>query len=165
MNIYILGLYSLLSTIFTFIGFKFLSPFTFKSFNEVEVVLQSALDSFTKGNQESYMLIAALILTTLGLFMAIFTISQLFNPELEYFVSDKLPVGIIASLLVVDSLISFYLLLFAIIILIFVALLLIFLFIFLNSITFNNGGGSVNVRGHYRKGSYVSSHTRRRPRR
>lgn len=147
-----------------FCTFKFTKPlttFTIKSFNNIDDTLLTIFDIITTSTPQQKVLLTNSIVIIFSLILSIILILNLvsiFNKDIQGPVSSTLII-IWSILLVANIAVSIYYILSIILL---IALLLAIIFLFSTS---SSKGGSVHVKGHYRNGSYVRSHTRRRPRR
>jgi hypothetical protein len=158
-------LLSFISTLFAFVGLKFLSPYAIKSMDTMQATVESAVSTLTGGNFQTFLMLFATICTVLSLVMSVFLLLQSLRSQLAYsndISFNKLMVWLFVTLLFVDIAISLYMLLYIVVLLVLLALLLLLIiFMLSNTPSSTNTGGYCGTRGTI----YVRSHTRRRPRR
>lgn len=152
---------SLVSFFCTFKFTKMLAPFTIKAFDKIDDTLLRVFDIIcTNTPQQKSVLINSVVLilsVILSTIMVINLISIINEKILELF--PRILVILLIVLLFFNIIVSLYYILFMILVIaVFIAI------VFLLSIS-SGKGGSVYVKGHYRNGSYVRSHTRKSPRR
>jgi len=153
---------SLISLLCTIVGIKFLSIFSIKDIDQIESIITNAFNILTSGTTYSFLLIGSIFITIFGLiFSTIVMVSSFDLFEETLSTLDKTSICFLITFLLMNIIISLYLLLFVILLL----LILIFIFYGIYTVATNNSsGGPVHVKGHYRKGGFVRSHTRKRPR-
>jgi hypothetical protein len=149
------------STIFTFIGYKFLSPFIIRNTVEIEPTLINSLSLLVAGTQESYFFISVIVAVIIGIVLSIIIFLQIITEITEIdSVKDKLIFSLFCILLFINVIASLYLLLFLILIIVILVLFISGIYLYSSS-----KNGSVHVRGQFRNGRPVRSYFRRRPRR
>jgi len=161
---------ALLGTIFCFIStissIQYLAPYSITEFNKFGFILLKAWGVLTSGSPERYWLISSLLLAIIGAVVSLLIILHLINYLSDECNSDSLGLKILLAVWIIllgaNILLSVYYLLFIILLIIAFGILL---FIIATGPNNYGGGGPVYVKGHTRKGSYVRSHYRRRPRR
>ncbi|MED4351103.1 hypothetical protein P9265_02005 [Schinkia azotoformans] len=155
---------SAVSLFCTIIGIRFLSVYRIRDIAEMEVIVSSAFNSLTSGSAYSFVLIIAIFLTIFGLiFSTIALLNTLSYLQGNFDISEKTALSLVCVFLGINILISLYLLLFLIFLLLIIMFFLYGLYFLITNDS--NKGGPIHVRGHFRKGSYVRSHTRKRPQR
>jgi hypothetical protein len=168
MNFFPLTIISIFSFILTFIGVKYLYPFLNTNLNDIGVVLSNSFNVIASGTPETFKLIFAVLVTLFGLFLSVIVIYNwfsIFTNIPSSLILQKSAIALFILLLFLNVLISIYVLLFIVLLIIVFTAFIYFLFSALTTgSSYSTRGGSVQVKGHYRKGSYVKSHTRKRPR-
>lgn len=160
MNFILFIFFFLLTSIFTLAGTKILFVYRITKIDEIHPVLSNFFSTLINGSHQSLILALTVALMIFSISLSIITISQ--APECDDIIQQSIKTLIII-LLVSEILISIYFLLVVFLLLLSVAFFLFLFYLFINSGP--TTGRSVHVRGHYRKGTYVRSHTRRKPRR
>ena len=157
-------IYSIYSLLLVIIAHKCLSPYAIKSIDGFSITISNFLNIIMNNRLELFKIIIGITTSILNIVISIICIKSIFSFESEESQIDIMLLKILLTLLFIQNclilIFSVYLLIF-ILLFIFIILLIIPLFTFILS---NGGGGPVHVRGHYRNGTYVRSHTRRRPR-
>ncbi|SFB19529.1 MULTISPECIES: hypothetical protein [unclassified Bacillus (in: firmicutes)] len=161
MNYYFLICCYLVSSLCTYVGIKFLTPFKIKHLSEVATILSNAFSIIKAGTFDSFFLMTIIFITFLGLALSVMIGYQVIGSVLGQSVMKKLLLAIFSMLLFLNAAISLYLLLFLILFFIFFGVLI---FLVVNY-SESNHNGTVFVRRHFRNGRPVKSHTRKRPRR
>lgn len=164
MNILIVIVLTFLSVAFTLAGMKHLAPYTINKWSSIGDVTPNIINIMGSGGPILHKLYFFTFLTIAGIIISFITLKIIYNlhDEIEdTLLFFKIVTYTCVPLLIIDILISFYLLIYLLIILLTVFILL---YIIFNNLTHTGGnGGSVKVRGHYRQGTYVRSHTRKKP--
>jgi len=161
---------ALLGTIFCFIStissIQYLAPYSITEFNKFGYTLFKAWGVLTSGSPERYWLISSLLLAITGAVVSLLIILDLINCLSNECNSDSLGLKILLAVWIIllgaNVLLLVYYLLFIILVIIAFGILLLIIATEPNNY---RGFGPVYVRGHPRKGTYVRSHYRRRPRR
>lgn len=147
--------------VITYISFFNLSSYILTNRNNFSFVITKALEIIDASTMVKIQIFASVLTAIAGIALCVMIINYLY-PELRVESLShirKLSLIMWIVLLIVDILILLYSLAFLIGIIFFGVIIL-----FTAAISGGNGrGGPVHVRGHYRKGSYVRSHTRRTP--
>lgn len=150
--------------VFTFLSLTNLSPFILTKSNNFYSVLTKVFEIFDADVIVKWKLFTCILASMASILLCVMIITYLYSPFNEESISHirKFVIIMWIFLLIVDILISLYTLA------CFVMIIILFLFILMAlagaTISGSGGGGPVHVKGHYRKGSYVSGHTRRKPR-
>ncbi|MCM3116302.1 hypothetical protein M3610_13435 [Neobacillus sp. MER 74] len=163
MNFVNLFFWYTLSTVCTYIGTKLLSPFKIRHFSDIEPTLKNAYDILTTGSSESYFLIITIVVTLFGLFSSIIISIKIINilPE-QNTIFAQIVLMLFVTLLFTNIIICLYDILFILLLLLLIGCIFTGIFAVIIGPT---NSGPVHVRGHFRNGRPVKSHSRRRPRR
>lgn len=166
-NIYILLAMTILSFSLTLININYLSPFAITNTDEAFSILARTWKILNTDSSEKYWLIGYVLSAIISSGSSIIIILKLRDigktevPEHSRVVKSIFIFWL--GLLSINILLSFYYLLFVFLgLLIAIMMILLILGVAAGQ---GKGGGSVHVRGHYRRGAYVRSHCRSRPRR
>lgn len=152
---------TMISFLFTYGSLKNLWSYSLKNNNDTISTFWKASDIINANPQEKMVFLLSIFAALISITLCILTIKYLVS-QFRDESSSLVIIGFIIwiTLLVLDILVSLYTLLFLVIIITFGLILLL---ASAGAAVNGTGGGSVHVRGHYRNGSYVRSHTRRRP--
>jgi len=144
---------------------KFLHPFILTKANNIDNIFINTMELFSGDISDKYWVYTSIVIVVTALAISIYLISNLIDyllyEELVHSSYIKIMIILWISLLVMNGLLLAYHLLFIILAII----VLIIILIAIISGSAQRGGGPVRVRGYIRNGSWVRSHTRRRPRR
>lgn len=158
---------TILSLSLTLVNIFYLSSFTITNIDEAFSVLAKTWRILHTDNTEKYWLIGyvlSAIISCGASVICIFKIRDIGgNENQQHSYVIKITYIFWLLLLSINTILSFYYLLFVFLGLLIVTMMI--LAILGVAASQGKGGGSVHVRGHYRRGSYVCSHYRRRPRR
>jgi hypothetical protein len=158
--LYILCCY-FVSSICTFIGYKFLSPFIIRHTVEIGPTVKNSISLLTAGNKESYLFISVIVAVIIGIALSIIVGLEIISEIAELdSINAKLIFSLFSILLFVNAMASLYLLLFFVLIIFILGFFISGIYIYGSS-----KNGPVHVRGHFRNGRPVRSYFRRRPRR
>lgn len=152
--------------VFTFLSLTNLSPFILTKSNNLSSVLTKVFEISDANVVVKLKLFACILASMASIILCVVIITYLYSLFNEESISHIWKFAIIMwiILLIVDILILLYsLACFVIIIILFLLILMAFAGATLSG-SRGGGGGPVHVKSHYRKGSYVSGHTRRKPR-
>jgi hypothetical protein len=165
LNFYLLITLSVCSLISSFIGIKFLSPYFITNLDNIGIVLSNVIMALSSGTSDSFKLIGVIAITIFGLILSSLVIMNLFDLFSETpsdLLLQKTGIAFFILLLFLNILTSLYTLIF-LVLLVIAIIAVVFLLSFVLNDSYSSRAGSVRVRGHYRRGSFVRSHTRRRP--
>lgn len=160
-SINIVLIFSIINLLLIPVSSSYLDLYKINSINDIHPTLSNMFTIIRNGDLYCFYLIIGTTTSILSIVIAYQCIKSIIYLVSEEIYNNHILFNILLTLLCILNILtiiySFYLLSFLLIIIIissFAAFIL-----FSNSIS-----GSVHVRGHYRKGTYVRSHTRRRPR-
>lgn len=158
---------SFICFVFTYLSFNSLSPFMLSNRNDIRSILTKTLDIFEASSLIKLQIISSVLAAIASIVLCAMIISYLFTQFEEETLSHirKFTLIMWIVLLVIDILLLLYSLAFLVIIIIFSIILVFALLGAATSGGSSRGGGPVHVRSHPRKGTFVRSYTRRRPRR
>jgi len=153
----------LVSLLCNLTGLRFLANFRIKDFDSIGNSMRKSFDILVSGSPFSMVLVGSILITVFGvLFSSLAIINSIYSLRTDSSLIEYAFSYFTIFLLVLNIMISIYLLLPFIILLVLV-ILLFFILLTLGT-NYSGKGSSVFVRGYFRKGSYVRSHRRKRPR-
>ena len=157
---------SILCFFVTYLGYSNLSPYIITKENNLSKIINNLLSTMDASTVEKLQVLGYVLFSIAGLILCVMIISYLLSllrdSSKPLSQISKFSIVMWIVLLAIDILLLIHTL--ASVVIIIILCLIALLVIASAAISGGGGGGPVHVRGHSRKGSYVRSYTRRRPR-